>query len=366
MAGFVNSKAASAIICAAILFSACSCQTKTGSSGEMPNATLIPLKVAEGMRFDEDRAQLDLAELALSPHPFGSERQKQLAGWIKDRAIQEGGKVVMEEFTAEVPNPVAKDPSAPAPLTLTRTGYNIYAFSNLTAAPECLILVGSHYDTKIVETTNYLGANDSGSSSLALLQMLRALRTHASEKDFSPPRCDIAMIWFDGEEATLENWNDGQLHPAKVNDNTYGSRHAVSRYTDCTFYSQKAKCAPAELTGKPVVALVLLDMIGSPDVVLLREANSTPALIDLAVRISDKLGMINLFETDPRGVEDDHIPYIGAGIPAVDLIDFQHLDYWHKAGDYPVRVSIQSIEKVAKTALATALTLAREPETAGK
>ena len=110
---------------------------------------------------------------------------------------------------------------------------------------------------------------------------------------------------------------------------------------------------------------MLLDMIGSPDVVLVRELNSSPNLVDLAVRFAEELALPNLFETTPRAVEDDHIPFVRAGIPAIDLIDFHHLQFWHQAGDDPATISMKSVESCSKVGLGVALSVAYDPKIAG-
>ena len=103
-------------------------------------------------------------------------------------------------------------------------------------------------------------------------------------------------------------------------------------------------------------------MSRSTSSVSFKQANSTPAVLDHAVSLSTKLGMAGLFEESTRGIEDDHVAFIKSGIPAVDLIDFKNIQFWHKAGDDPNRVSFQSIEKVSRVALGSALTVAYSPE----
>jgi Zn-dependent M28 family amino/carboxypeptidase len=48
---------------------------------------------------------------------------------------------------------------------------------------------------------------------------------------------------------------------------------------------------------------------------------------------------------------DDHIPFLEAGIPAADLIDFDY-PYWHTVEDTPDKVSAQSLKAVGETLLA--------------
>jgi Zn-dependent M28 family amino/carboxypeptidase len=47
---------------------------------------------------------------------------------------------------------------------------------------------------------------------------------------------------------------------------------------------------------------------------------------------------------------DDHTPFLEAGIPAADLIDFDY-PYWHTAADLEDKVSAQSLKIVGDTLL---------------
>ena len=56
-----------------------------------------------------------------------------------------------------------------------------------------------------------------------------------------------------------------------------------------------------------------------------------------------KLG--DVFVEASLQIEDDHIPFVDAGVPAVDIID---MDYppWHTAGDTLDKVSARSLQVV--------------------
>ena len=45
---------------------------------------------------------------------------------------------------------------------------------------------------------------------------------------------------------------------------------------------------------------------------------------------------------------DDHTPFLEAGIPAVDMIDFDY-PYWHTTADTPDKVSAESLEAIGLT-----------------
>jgi hypothetical protein len=266
-----------------------------------------------------------------------------------------------EEFTAEVPNPAAALADAgPVSSTLTRSGANLYAFAGAVADAPCVVALASHFDTKDIAGIDYLGANDSGSSTVVLLQQLAYVKSAAATLGL---KCDVVGLFFDGEEALLFNWSDGETnHPAKIADHTYGSRHGAARLGPCLLEGAPAKCLPADLGGKPLAALVLMDMIGSPDIVITRDARSTPALVERAAAAAKALGHPKLYSDVAHGMEDDHIPYGDAGVPVIDLIDFNHLSYWHRDGDEVANLSMESMELAARLALAIALDAARDPK----
>ncbi len=45
-------------------------------------------------------------------------------------------------------------------------------------------------------------------------------------------------------------------------------------------------------------------------------------------------------------MNDDHIPLNEAGIPTIDVIDFEDYPYWHTPQDTPDKVSAASLEVV--------------------
>jgi Zn-dependent M28 family amino/carboxypeptidase len=183
------------------------------------------------------------------------------------------------------------------------------------------IIVGSHFDTKLFREFRFVGASDAGSSTGALLELGRVL------KDRTRP-FTIELLFLDGEEAVVE-WS--------ATDSTYGSRHYVQH-------------AQASGSLKSIMAFLLLDMIGDRDLNIRRESNSTPWLTDLIWAAARRLGHGRVFLTESTPIEDDHLPFLKAGVPAVDIID---LDYaaWHTAGDTLEAVSARSLQIVGDVVL---------------
>jgi len=340
----------------ATLVTTCLCSSSNAN-------TLAPAAVAIARNFALPSAQVQaaLADLTLAPHPFGSSRQAELADLLAQRARNSGMTIDRQSFTAQVPNPAALDPAKPAALTLARNGINLYVRNVVVPGAPCVVALASHYDTKIVEGTDYLGANDSGSSSAVLLAQLDYLH-HLPHTAKAPNaakaanlHCDIIGIFFDGEEAYLTGWTDGLIgHPAHMQDNTYGSRAAAKRLTTCQFAGKAAHCLPPDLGGKPLLAVVLMDMIGSPNVQLSRDARSSPELVRFASMTAEALNKKSVYDSTAQPIEDDHVPFAELGISVIDLIDFHHLQAWHRAGDDVKTLSVASMELAGQVALGVA------------
>jgi len=97
--------------------------------------------------------------------------------------------------------------------------------------------------------------------------------------------------------------------------------------------------------------LILLDMIGDKDLIIRRDSNSTPWLVDSVWAAAARLGHRGVFSNELTSIDDDHMPFVRAGIPSVDIID---LDYsaWHTAQDTIENVSARSLQIVGDVVLA--------------
>jgi Zn-dependent M28 family amino/carboxypeptidase len=187
-----------------------------------------------------------------------------------------------------------------------------------------VVAVGGHYDTKPFADFRFVGANDGGSSAALLLELGRAL---AARFRAAPPDYTHWLLFFDGEEAQ-ERWS--------ATDSLYGSRALVA--------SLRASGELARLR-----ALVVADMIGDRDLGIHRESASTPWLTDLVWAAARRLGRTGAFRDATQPVEDDHAPFLDAGVAATLLIDFDYGGapgenrYWHTAEDTPDKLSPESL-----------------------
>jgi glutaminyl-peptide cyclotransferase len=263
-----------------------------------------------------------LAEFIREPHPFGSKRQREFAELL----LQWVPAAYLQEFEVDVPNPKAFEEGSMAELSLKRQGQNVLAPIDL--GKSCITVLGSHYDTKELPGIRYLGANDGGSSTILLVYLHAFVLKHI-ELVKKQASCNLLFVWFDGEESTLMDWYAGErFHPSRIKDNTYGSRNFVAGLTSCAGETQK-HC----YKDTKIEQMFLVDMIGMPDLKISKEMHSDLALRQKLEKVADKLGYSNYLGKNAHHIEDDHMPFIKAGIKALNLIDFENMYTWHHPSD---------------------------------
>jgi Zn-dependent M28 family amino/carboxypeptidase len=239
--------------------------------------------------------------VAFGPRPAGSAASRCMQTWISRELKAQGWEVVEDHFTAQTPG-------------------GAIPMANLIARKPGLsgraVAITGHTDTKRFPF-RFVGANDGGSSTGLLLELARALKDERL-------RNDIWLVFFDGEEA-FRDWTDS--------DSLYGSRHLAARWA-------------ADGSLQRLIALVNVDMIGDRDLLILDESNSTPALRQDLRDAAARLGLSRYLAREPVEIEDDHLPFLRQGVPAIDLIDFDYgpgNSWWHTAADTPDKLSAASL-----------------------
>ena len=91
---------------------------------------------------------------------------------------------------------------------------------------------------------------------------------------------------------------------------------------------------------------MLADMIGDKDLDIQRETASTGWLVDLVRKAAHKYGYDRYFFQTREAVEDDHLPFLKRGVPAIDIIDLDYgpnNSYHHTAQDTMDKISAKSL-----------------------
>jgi Zn-dependent M28 family amino/carboxypeptidase len=97
--------------------------------------------------------------------------------------------------------------------------------------------------------------------------------------------------------------------------------------------------------------MILVDMIGARNLEIRRDSSSTPWLTDLIWRAARSLAYDYVFVDSTTAVEDDHQPFLAAGVPSVDIIDLVDYPYWHTQDDSLAHVSARSLQIVGDVLL---------------
>ncbi len=275
--------------------------------GSRPNT---PREQASGFRAAAALADTRRA-VSFGERPSGSEAIAHLRDWIVSELKPLGGPLSLDSFTGQTP-------MGPVPMV------NIILKFPGTSGKA--VVVTGHYDTKRIAMVHFVGANDAGSSTGFLIEFARAVSTMKHPDD-------IYIVFFDGEEAVRTDWSE--------TDSRYGSRHLVAKWgTDGTLARIKA--------------LVNIDMVGDKELDIADDENSSQSLRTIVWQIAENLGYGKFFRHDAGGIDDDHKPFVDAGVNAIDIIDLDYGpngSYWHTASDTMDKLSVHSFQVVGDVVL---------------
>ena len=234
------------------------------------------------------------------PRPPASEAIEKTRAYLTSQLESFGWKVERQGFTDQTP----------------RGGVSfvnlIATFGGKDASP--FYLACSHYDTKIFDNAQFVGANDGGSSTGVLLELARVM---AQRPDLARK---VELVFFDGEEA-YEAFTE--------TDGLYGSRHF-------------AKDLAAQNRARTFRGGILFDMVGDRSLKITLPPDSPVEIARDIFASADALNLRKHFTYFDRDVTDDHTPLNAIGIPVIDLIDFD-FTAWHTPADTMDKISAESL-----------------------
>jgi hypothetical protein len=194
------------------------------------------------------------------------------------------------------------------------------------------IVVGAHYDT-LSRPRGFLGANNGAAGAAVVLEAARVL-TGLPARDGAR---EVRFVLFDGEEPPAGR-------PEEVDD----------------FYGEGLRGSRAYVAahGGRTAQMILLDYVGNRGLKLPREASSTEWLWRELLAAAAAVGVENVFseEVGPE-ILDDHTPFLRAGVPAVDLIDWRYPG--HSLADGMERLSPRSLDAVGEAVVHLVMGLRR-------
>ena len=243
------------------------------------------------------------------PRPTGSKAIEKSRDYIQDELSRSGWQVTRQGFSDDTPQGKIQFVNL------------IAQFSGHGKPASPLFLLCSHYDTKMFDTIQFVGANDGGSSTGLLLELARVIGLHPNLAR------KIELVFFDGEEA-FEQFSQ--------TDGLYGSRY---------FARQLQSGGTKQFRGG-----MLFDMVGDRGLGITLPADSPAESARNLFAAAEALKLRNDFTYLGRELIDDHVPLNASGIPTIDIIDFDY-PWWHTADDTMDKISAQSLQIVGSVAL---------------
>jgi len=257
-------------------------------------------------RFDAERAwQLVRQQLAYGQRPAGSPQLRKLA--LRLRPLLPRGRFEPLPGEPGLRNVVGTLPGR-------RPG----------------IVVGAHYDT-LVKPKGFVGANNGAAGTAVVIEAARALAAAEPQGNVR----EVRFVLFDGEEpaAGLPEESADFYHSG-----LRGSRAYVAEHPGRT------------------AAMVLLDYVGNKGVQLPREGSSNLSLWAKVRSAAGTVGAKHAFPADVGDeITDDHTPFLRAGVPAVDFIDWSYPG--HDLRDGLDKLSRESLDAVGETVVELVLRL---------
>jgi Peptidase family M28 len=184
------------------------------------------------------------------------------------------------------------------------------------------VVIGAHYDT-LAAPKGFVGANNGAAGTAITVQLAREV----GKLRRPPDAPELHFVLFDGEEPPRglpEDTSDFYSTGLR------GSRAYVTRHAETT------------------QAMVLLDYVANHDLRLPREASSDLTLWAELRTAARQAGHAAVFPDETQNaIIDDHTPFLRAGIPAVDLIDWSYEG--HSIEDTIDKLSPRSVDAVGES-----------------
>jgi len=277
-----------------------------------------PASCAARLEVDGARAQARVErQVAAGPRVPGSPAHARVLEWLTAELERLGGRVERQAFT---------DSSRGRRLELT----NVIARFPARGGTGARVVLCAHWDSRPWSDQDpdpahradpVPGANDGASGVAVLLEVAELMHRRA-------PPVTVDLVFFDGEDLGTA------ADPAGF---CLGAKHYA---------------AGLAATGERPLAAFLFDMVGDRDLEIHPEMNSAERAANLVALVGDAARATGAshFESEPRyTITDDHVPLLDAGVPAVDIIDFDY-PAWHTHLDLPDRTSAASLAEVARVA----------------
>ncbi|MCI0455372.1 MAG: M28 family peptidase [Gemmataceae bacterium] len=268
--------------------------------------------------FDSKRAMGYLeAVCSIGPRMSGTPGMRKQIALIRKHFEDRGVKVEEQTFKA-------KQVSRENPVEMTNLIVSFHPDRKRR------VILCCHYDTRPIADQEkdprkwrerFVSANDGGSGVAFLMELghhMKDIKTQVG----------VDFVFFDGEEYIWDSKRDEYF---------FGSKHFAQTW-------RKMKPRP------DYSAAVLLDMIAGKNARFPVEGYSwqkARAVVQEVWGVARELRSPMFLDQPGEYVLDDHTALHGAGIAAIDIIDFSY-PHWHRLSDTPQNCSAESLAEVAR------------------
>ncbi|KZT09609.1 uncharacterized protein LAESUDRAFT_695278 [Laetiporus sulphureus 93-53] len=254
------------------------------------------------------------------------------------------------------------------------TPYGTKRFTNVIATKDPSasrrVILSAHFDSKFFlnyPRSQFVGATDSAAPCAFMLDLAEALDPlfyerqqrleDGEEEDDDVAETTLQLVFFDGEEA-FNTWTN--------TDSIYGARHLAKKWAT-TYVNPQAKrrLLPSMITELSTIEhLILLDLLGAPHPTIRSSFLDTAWLFDAMASAERRLGDSGAFAYDgqaannwtsffiPRnnmhnfgGIEDDHIPFLRAGVSVLHVIANPFPSVWHTLQDDATALDVPTMRR---------------------
>jgi hypothetical protein len=245
----------------------------------------------------------------------GDESSKRASDWLTNELVKLNWAVLIQPFTA----------------ANKFQGRNIIAYRTNQKADAPVLLLGTHYDSRLMATADSNaanqtlptpGANSGASGAALLLELARTLNVNATNHT-------VCLLFFDAEDnGDLAGW---QPH--------MGSSYFVKHLKD---QKELASCNTPQFA-------ILVDQVGNVQQQVAFEQSSDPALRTALLATAATLGYTPHFKPEAHALTvGSHTPFLQAGIRVVMLADYDYR-YRYTLDDTADKLSSDSFGAVGRT-----------------
>ena len=302
----------------------CACTASSGSGAAADSSAQedAPAAVVPAMDFNADSAYTYIArQLEFGPRVPNTEAHRRAGEWLASELRRHGAVVTLQKA----------DLHAFDGTTLHAT--NIIGQFNPEAADRVLLV--AHWDSRPWADADpdesrrsepVMGANDGASGVGVLLEMARLA-------GIATPQRGLDILFVDAED-----WGDEGIEESWALGARYFTEHPFR---------------PGYLPSEAII----VDMVGGENAVFPREFFSqqgAPGLVDRIWGVAHAAGYADRFPNRMGGaITDDHVQFLAAGIPAIDIIQYSEPTgfhpAWHTTGDTLGVISTPTLKAVGQT-----------------